>query len=381
LRFIMKIVASVVATLGLAIGAFSNELSFEDYVSKYEKGYEADSAEYYMRKFIYETELDEIRQHNSNLGASYTKGVNMFTDMTPEEKKKFRGHNKNMRDQVSVEGLPFVSFSEHHETYSWGDKEVPKEIDWRRTKYLAPVKNQEACGSCWAFSATTSIESAWALANDKAAPILGPQELVDCAANPRHCGGTGGCEGATAQVGFRFATEGMSTMEQYPYTAKDGKCESAGKPNQYAIDGFINVPTNDANALMAAVAFQGPISISVDANSWSSYEGGIYDGCKQNADIDHAVVLVGYTETYWIVRNSWSENWGEKGYIYLKKYADEPCGIDSTPSDGSACDGDTAPVKVCGMCGMLTDSSFPFINKAEKKATGFIPEDELIKMD
>ena len=69
---------------------------------------------------------------------------------------------------------------------------------------------------------------------------------------------------------------------------------------------------------MNAVATVGPVAVSVDASSWSAYESGIYDGCDQETpDIDHAVVLAGYGvdagESYWLVRNSWSPAWGEKG--------------------------------------------------------------------
>jgi hypothetical protein len=53
--------------------------------------------------------------------------------------------------------------------------------------------------------------------------------------------------------------------------------------------------------------------VSVDASSWSSYQSGIFDGCKTNPDLNHAVQLVGYgvdqgTE-YWLMSNSWVLFW------------------------------------------------------------------------
>ena len=81
--------------------------------------------------------------------------------------------------------------------------------------------------------------------------------------------------------------------------------------------------------------------------------------------IDHAVQLVGYGEEkgekYWLVRNSWSASWGEAGYIRLSREDSQElmCGMDVTPQDGVACEGDTTPEKVCGTCGILYDTVYP----------------------
>ena len=108
------------------------------------------------------------------------------------------------------------------------------------------------------------------------------------------------------------------------------------------------------------------IAISVDA-SWGAYESGIYEppagGIKTT--IDHAVQVVGYgTEAgkdYWIVRNSWGEGWGEKGYIRLRRFGEgnEPCGTDEQPSSGFGCKGGPSAIQVCGTSGMLSGSSYP----------------------
>ena len=91
---------------------------------------------------------------------------------------------------------------------------------------------------------------------------------------------------------------------------------------------------------MNAISTVGPIAISVDASTWHAYEEGVYNGCNQaQPDIDHAVVLVGYGadattgQKYWLVRNSWSPSYGEKGYIRVARSDDEEsnCGTDITP--------------------------------------------------
>ena len=148
-----------------------------------------------------------------------------------------------------------------------------------------------------------------------------------------------------------------------PYQGADAPCDpTAGKAAKTG--GFVKLPENDANALLAAIAQVGPISISVDASAWSFYGGGIFNGCNAAApDIDHAVQAVGYGtdagQDYWLVRNSWSAGWGEAGFIRLYRGAQETCGTDSTPGDGSGCTGGPTTVKVCGTCGIWYDNSYP----------------------
>ena len=198
--------------------------------------------------------------------------------------------------------------------------------------------------------------------------------MAMCAPNPESCGGTGGCAGSTAELAFDYvaSVRGMYQEYQQGYDAYFGKNSACTLPSgtpKVAITGYVKLAENNYTELMNAVATQGPIAISVDAG-WGGYESGIYNAPLTNPDIDHAVVLVGYGEEngqkYWLVRNSWSPTWGEKGYIRIARSdKDESnCAMDVTPQDGTACAGDNTPVLVCGTSGILYDSAYPVGAKA-----------------
>jgi cathepsin L len=262
-------------------------------------------------------------------------------------------------------------------------------------------------------ASTAVLESHIALQTGKLY-TLSPQELVSCVQNPEHCGGGGGCTGATYELAFDYVQEyGMVTEAEFPYQSNKGanvKCSLVNDTAAVAsllllrgststitaekedyiegavasIQGYINFPNNNYTALMNAVATLGPIGVTVAASSWAFYGGGIFEPKSHNSSaatgVDHAVVLEGYgvdqetQEPYWLVRNSWGTMWGEGGYIRLKRvdpstlddFDKDDCGMDLDPADGAACTKDKnghdivpKPVKVCGTSAILYDTFVP----------------------
>lgn len=110
---------------------------------------------------------------------------------------------------------------------------------------------------------------------------------------------------------FKFVKDfGIVHESEYAYTAKNGACKTPTGP--FKISGFTDI--KNCNDLASQLA-ERPISIAVDANNWSAYKSGVFNNCK--ASLDHGVLLVGVTDSYWKVKNSWGSTWGESGYIRL----------------------------------------------------------------
>jgi len=361
----MKFALVVAALVSVAVASSlpHDELQFAKFREEYGKSYHTRS-EHQRRFSIFTQNLRKYEQHNKS-GASWKMGVTKFSDLTDEEFEAMHmgGYKKT---PVASTGAPVKSLA--------SGKQLPESVDWREKGAISPVKDQQACGSCWAFCATEMIESYAQLANpENDMPILSAQQVTACTPNPLSCGGTGGCMGSIPQLAFTYIQLfGHVTEDEWPYTAGNGNtgdCEYDynGMPPSVGLTGYTILDPNNQDAVMQHLAEVGPLAVAVYASGWGSYSSGIYDGCSYDSNIalNHAVQLVGYGSDadgdYWIVRNSWGTGWGEDGYIRLRRDATAQCGTDSSPMDGTACaDGPGSDEQhVCGQCGVLFDVSYP----------------------
>jgi len=234
-------------------------------------------------------------------------GVTKFMDLSPEEFKA---------NYLTVTPRPQRPDSYLH--VRKGDP--PATMDWRnQTGVITPVKNQEQCGSCWAFSATEAIESAWVLAGNPQA-ILGPQQIVDCDTFD------GGCGGGNTETAYKYVIQagGQELEKNYPYTGQDGNCRFQKGKIAASIKSWKYVcqsANQELGNMLDYVGTEGPVSVCVDAAPWQYYNGGVLKSCGQQ--VDHCVQVVGYDDVnsipVWMVRNSWGEDWGEKGYIWVER--------------------------------------------------------------
>jgi len=220
-------------------------------------------------------------------------------------------------------------------------------FDWRNIpSVITPMKDQGACGSCWAFSAISEVESMWALAGkSKTLTQLSAQQVVSCDKG----GEDYGCFGGDTVTAYKYIMKdgvgGLETERDYPYTSGksgvDGPCMFKQEKVFAKMTGFTYATPpcfgscigQNETLLANNLATVGPVSICVAASSWMDYKSGILsDNCPFGyTTLDHCVHLVGYQTNekgvkYWLVKNQWGEDWGQKGYIWIQ-FGKNLCGI------------------------------------------------------
>ena len=307
----MKSIVFVLFAVALSMSLRSDFSAFE---ARYGKNYIND-AERSFRAKVFAYNMDWVNKINAE-GHPYTVGATPFADMTNTEfatSKMCGCMLKPTMTKVSkyINVRPF------------------EEVDWREKGAVTPVKDQASCGSCWAFSATGSLEGGNFVANGKLIS-LSEQQLVDC--DPK----SNGCGGGLMTNAFEYVMKkGLCTEEDYPYHAKDEDCKDDKCTAAIQIKGYEEVAAYDGAALKAAVS-KAPVSVAVEADSavFQMYTGGVVDSTACGTSLNHGVLAVGYTDEYWIVKNSWGPSWGDEGYIKIAYKATGAgiCGINQMNS-------------------------------------------------
>jgi len=303
---------AVLAVCVLAVTETELEAKFIEFQHKYNRQYST-KEEYDHRFETFKKNLKIAAYHQSK-NPKATFGVTKFSDWTREELKSLRG-SKLPESETKTTVKKFAN------ALRSGGIQVstnPTNFDWGSAGILTPVYNQGQCGSCWAFSATETMESYWALAGNQLVS-LSMEQVVDCDTTCYGCGG------GWPYLAYQYiqGAPGQDLYSEYPYTAGNGQagnCQFIPSDAVASNDGYVNI--NGETGIYSQLSSQngGPVSVCVDASSWDSYTGGILTSCGNN--VDHCVQATGYynygsSNAYWNVRNSWGADWGENGYIWI----------------------------------------------------------------
>ena len=253
-------------------------------------------------------------------------------------------------------------------------------FDWRKNKGATPVRDQNGCGSCWAFATHGAFEGSYRIKNNLAIDSS-EQDTLDCNTWSYNCNG--------GWWAHQYLIDTGSAKESaYPYTATQGTCNSSvARPYKALTWGYVgSVALPNVTELKQALCKYGPLAVAVQVTPmFQAYTGGVFNACENvwqgstsysvgdlimpssgdviyicivagasgstepswpspqpgnphptvndgtvvwqhSGTINHGVTLIGWDDKKgaWLIKNSWGTSWGEtggysteKGYMWI----------------------------------------------------------------
>ena len=257
------------------MGAFAsaeviNEEFFEfvNYVAKYNKTYESvDDFNFRKEQFLRTHAF--IQENNNSSEQTHVAGHNKFSDWTEEEFKALM----TTRVHHSIEDIP--------KRVPELNGDLPKAVDWRAEGKVSDVKDQGSCGSCWAFSTTGAVESAFAInfpSTSMGMQLFSEQQLVDCAGGEYL---NGGCNGGWYYWAYQYLRHNyLESEDDYPYVGKDGKCAYDADNGIVGVSAYnlvSDLGTGGERTAIAAALATTPSNVAVAAGNkyFQTYSSGV----------------------------------------------------------------------------------------------------------
>lgn len=227
---------------------------------------------------------------------------------------------------------------------------------------IGHIDDQSACGSCWAVSTAAVVSDRLCIAKALRNISISASDLMSC------CGECGnGCEGGWPSAGFHyFSNTGLVTGGDYgdkttcqpyplppcehhnsattyqpcPHTEYDTPtCHKVCQPsyaNSWTPDirnGGETTQSSTIREIQENIVKHGSMVMTFSVyEDFLSYKSGVYTHLHGSYAGGHAVRVIGWgVESgvdYWLIANSWNEDWGDKGYFKIKRGVNE-CGIEN----------------------------------------------------
>ncbi len=281
--------------------------------------------------FAHGLTLSEIQDAIKSKGAKWTTGDSWVWSAPSKDKKMMMGTTPVTKSEFSfmANGNPYKTIAD----------ELPQELSWLDhygINYMGPVTNQGKCGSCVAFASIATLMGQLNVTNQW------PNLNMDLAEQHIWACGSGRCDrgwqlGSAARL---LKKKGVADEACFPYVSgaagRDLSCSQAcadSSDRSIKLKSYKSLSSWSLNTKQIMEALQdGPLMgrMTVYAD-FVAYKSGIYEHVAGSALGGHAITIVGYNniEKYWLVKNSWGEDWGNGGYFKIKMDDDSGVGVGS----------------------------------------------------
>jgi len=315
-------VCLLLSLAALAAAAPNSASKWESFKAKHAKKHPVHEEAKRMAKFV---EVDSlIESHNAKFASgqvSFSMQHNQYSDLSDEEFRKV-AFGLTAPANFNISSVPEAALSPQGP--------LPAAFDWRTQGKVSRVKNQESCGSCYAFAATSTVES-FLLIKNKGTKDISEQDMVDCSYR-KYGSMNGGCQGGWPTESLRYINE-KDLVFQNEYQYVSGKSQTHNQcripsPVRNEVRGTIRatqVRPRTEDEIRQLLVQYGPLYICMAADGefqkyFRNLGKGIFD-MPESARFqpNHAVVLVGYgTENgkdFWVIKNSWGTGFGDQGFF------------------------------------------------------------------
>ena len=300
---------------------------FQKFINKYKKKYSSID-EFLSRYQIFKTNIISIVNSEKS---SFKKGITQFSDLTKQEFSKTH-LNLNYEAISTLNSIPYTTIKTN--------VKAPSSFDYRNTNRIGPPQDQGNCDSSWAFATVGILQSYYSIHIGKF-EYLSKQMLVDCDTSDS------GCYGGLMEYAFTWLTKngGIMLESDYPYTGVKGSCKSQkSKYIDMKVNGYSKFGSStstfspiDEDEIKELLYQTGPLGVVMNGSPLVSYVSGVIDVPSSEcpaSGVNVCLLLVGYGvdstsgKPYWLVQNSWGEEWGESGYFRVRR-GNSSCGINS----------------------------------------------------
>lgn len=198
---------------------------------------------------------------------------------------------------------------------------------------ISAIRDQQSCGSCWAFGAAEALTDRFAIASDgKINHILSPQDMVSCDTNNY------GCNGGYMDLSWEYLEHhGIVTDDCFPYTSGSGlapkctdKCVNGEPFTKFKCASGSIRQSRGVDQIKSEIYQYGSVEAAFTVyTDFFNYQSGIYHHVSGGIAGGHAIKLIGFGVedgvAYWLAANSWGAGWGMNGYFKIKQ---GDCGIE-----------------------------------------------------
>lgn len=254
-------------------------------------------------------------------------------------------------------------------------KDLPTDWDWREESDCASLKeirDQSECGSCWAFGSVEAMTDRICIQSDGEQTVhLSAQDVTSCC----HLADMGCHGGVPPTVYIYWTATGIvsggnygDTSMCYSYQKEPCNHHSDANASSYpscddvgpdvaplcaneCIDngadwdgdknkGAGKTQYDNVDDMMQDLYQNGPITgMFFVKQDFLSYSSGVYDCSNKLSPMlgGHAIKILGFGEEdgtpYWLVANSWNEEWGDEGFFKIRR-GENDCQIEDFVLNG-----------------------------------------------